>query len=125
MTFDCCCLVCRGDCSGGLCVSCSCGRCCHGHQISQRLPPSCFRLELHQNRVCGRTELESKNLLFAVATGFPAGQTPLETRVEEVVQAVADGASEIDIVINRKLALTGQWEGTNADGFGESSCSPC
>lgn len=52
-----------------------------------------------------------------MATGFPAGQTPLETRVEEVVQAVADGASEIDIVINRKLALTGQWEGT-ADGFG-------
>ncbi|XP_003972676.1 deoxyribose-phosphate aldolase [Takifugu rubripes] len=46
----------------------------------------------------------------SVATGFPAGQTPLETRVEEVVQAVADGATEIDIVINRNLALTGQWE---------------
>ncbi|CAF96743.1 unnamed protein product, partial [Tetraodon nigroviridis] len=47
----------------------------------------------------------------SVATGFPAGQTPLETRVEEVVRAVADGATEIDIVINRNLALTGQWEG--------------
>uniref|UniRef100_H3CP47 Deoxyribose-phosphate aldolase n=1 Tax=Tetraodon nigroviridis TaxID=99883 RepID=H3CP47_TETNG len=46
----------------------------------------------------------------SVATGFPAGQTPLETRVEEVVRAVADGATEIDIVINRNLALTGQWE---------------
>lgn len=46
-----------------------------------------------------------------MATGFPAGQTPLETRVEEVVRAVADGAAEIDIVINRNLALTGQWEG--------------
>lgn len=54
-----------------------------------------------------------------MATGFPAGQTPLETRVEEVVQAVADGASEIDIVINRKLALTGQWEGTTDDGVGQ------
>lgn len=53
-----------------------------------------------------------------MATGFPAGQTPLETRVEEVVKAVADGASEIDIVINRNLALTGQWEGTTADGVG-------
>lgn len=99
-----------------MCVSSSRGRCRHGHQGSQCLPPSCFRLELHQNPVCGRTELGSKNLLFAVATGFPAGQTPLETRVEEVVQAVANGASEIDIVINRKLALTGQWEGTTADG---------
>lgn len=52
-----------------------------------------------------------KHALPAVATGFPAGQTPLETRVEEVVRAVADGATEIDIVINRNLALTGQWEG--------------
>ncbi|KAM9845614.1 deoxyribose-phosphate aldolase [Aulostomus maculatus] len=46
----------------------------------------------------------------SVATGFPAGQTPLETRLQEVRMAVADGASEIDIVINRTLALTGQWE---------------
>uniref|UniRef100_A0A3P8RLZ4 deoxyribose-phosphate aldolase n=1 Tax=Amphiprion percula TaxID=161767 RepID=A0A3P8RLZ4_AMPPE len=46
----------------------------------------------------------------SVATGFPAGQTPLETRLQEVRMAVADGAAEIDIVINRTLALTGQWE---------------
>ncbi|XP_077356330.1 deoxyribose-phosphate aldolase [Festucalex cinctus] len=46
----------------------------------------------------------------SVATGFPAGQTPLETRLLEVRMAVADGATEIDIVINRTLALTGQWE---------------
>lgn len=46
-----------------------------------------------------------------MATGFPAGQTHLKTRLEEVRLAVADGASEIDIVINRTLALTGQWEG--------------
>uniref|UniRef100_A0A8C6V141 deoxyribose-phosphate aldolase n=1 Tax=Neogobius melanostomus TaxID=47308 RepID=A0A8C6V141_9GOBI len=46
----------------------------------------------------------------SVATGFPAGQTPLQTRLEEVRLAVADGAAEIDIVINRTLALTGQWQ---------------
>uniref|UniRef100_A0A3B4ZTR5 deoxyribose-phosphate aldolase n=1 Tax=Stegastes partitus TaxID=144197 RepID=A0A3B4ZTR5_9TELE len=46
----------------------------------------------------------------SVATGFPAGQTPLEARLQEVRMAVADGATEIDIVINRMLALTGQWE---------------
>ncbi|KAJ3612247.1 hypothetical protein NHX12_020523 [Muraenolepis orangiensis] len=46
----------------------------------------------------------------SVATGFPAGQTPLRARLEEVRAAVADGASEVDIVINRTLALTGQWE---------------
>ncbi|TKS86098.1 Deoxyribose-phosphate aldolase [Collichthys lucidus] len=46
----------------------------------------------------------------SVATGFPAGQTPLETRLQEVRMAVADGAAEIDVVINRTLVLTGQWE---------------
>lgn len=46
-----------------------------------------------------------------MATGFPSGQTPLETRLQEVRMAVADGAMEIDIVINRTLALTGQWGG--------------
>uniref|UniRef100_A0A672YXK5 Deoxyribose-phosphate aldolase n=1 Tax=Sphaeramia orbicularis TaxID=375764 RepID=A0A672YXK5_9TELE len=46
----------------------------------------------------------------SVATGFPAGQTPLETRLQEVRMAVDDGATEIDIVINRMLAITGQWE---------------
>jgi deoxyribose-phosphate aldolase len=46
-----------------------------------------------------------------VATGFPSGQYSLKTRLEEIRQAVADGASEIDIVINRHLALTGNWQG--------------
>lgn len=48
----------------------------------------------------------------SVATGFPAGQTHLKTRLEEVRLAVEDGATEIDVVINRTLVLTGQWEGT-------------
>jgi deoxyribose-phosphate aldolase len=43
----------------------------------------------------------------SVATGFPAGQTPLETRLEEVRLAVADGADEIDMVISRDAYLRG------------------
>ncbi|XP_058842352.1 deoxyribose-phosphate aldolase isoform X2 [Acipenser ruthenus] len=54
--------------------------------------------------------MESMGMQDKVATGFPAGQTPLKTRLEEVRLAVEDGASEIDIVINRTLALTAQWE---------------
>lgn len=46
-----------------------------------------------------------------MATGFPAGQTHLKTRLEEIRLAVEDGATEIDVVINRTLVLTGQWEG--------------
>jgi deoxyribose-phosphate aldolase len=43
----------------------------------------------------------------SVATGFPAGQTPLGTRLEEVRHAVAMGADEIDMVISREAYLTG------------------
>jgi len=46
----------------------------------------------------------------AVATGFPSGQFPLETRLREIEMAVSSGATEIDIVINRELALKGDWE---------------
>ncbi|KAM8980577.1 deoxyribose-phosphate aldolase [Sarcophilus harrisii] len=46
----------------------------------------------------------------SVATGFPAGQTHLKTRLDEIRLAVEDGAKEIDVVINRSLVLAGQWK---------------
>lgn len=48
--------------------------------------------------------------IASVATGFPSGQMPLKSRLDEIRQAVADGADEIDIVINRHYALSGQWK---------------
>ncbi|XP_037594348.1 deoxyribose-phosphate aldolase isoform X3 [Cebus imitator] len=54
--------------------------------------------------------LKALNMHDKVATGFPAGQTHLKTRLEEIRLAVEDGATEIDVVINRSLVLTGQWE---------------
>jgi deoxyribose-phosphate aldolase len=45
----------------------------------------------------------------AVSTGFPAGLSPLRTRVDEVKASVAAGAKEIDIVITRGHVLTGNW----------------
>ena len=47
----------------------------------------------------------------AVSTGFPAGLSPLATRIAEIEASVKDGASEIDIVIERHLVLTGNWQG--------------
>lgn len=46
----------------------------------------------------------------SVATGFPAGLTPLATRLEEIRYAVSEGAAEIDIVISRALVLTQEWQ---------------
>ncbi|MFI5231787.1 MAG: deoxyribose-phosphate aldolase [Gemmatimonadales bacterium] len=46
----------------------------------------------------------------AVSTGFPAGLSPLSTRIDEVKASVADGAREIDIVITRAHVLGGEWQ---------------
>lgn len=47
--------------------------------------------------------------IASVATAFPSGQAPLKTRLAEVKQAVADGADEIDMVINRGAFLAGEF----------------
>jgi deoxyribose-phosphate aldolase len=46
-------------------------------------------------------------LLASVATAFPSGLSPLELRLEETRQAVALGADEIDMVIDRGAFLAG------------------
>lgn len=45
----------------------------------------------------------------SVATGFPAGLTPLPQRLAEVKYAVKQGAREIDMVITRAHVLGGNW----------------
>ncbi|EEQ92978.1 deoxyribose-phosphate aldolase [Brucella intermedia] len=45
----------------------------------------------------------------SVATGFPAGLTPLPLRLAEITYAVEQGAHEIDIVITREHVLTQNW----------------
>jgi deoxyribose-phosphate aldolase len=47
--------------------------------------------------------------LASVATAFPSGQLPLDLRIEEVKACVADGATEIDMVINRGAYLSGRF----------------
>jgi deoxyribose-phosphate aldolase len=47
--------------------------------------------------------------IASVATAFPSGQMPLKTRLGEVRSAVADGADEIDMVINRGAFLAGEF----------------
>jgi deoxyribose-phosphate aldolase len=47
--------------------------------------------------------------IASVATGFPSGQYPLRTRLEEVRRAVREGADEIDMVIDRGAFLTGEY----------------
>jgi deoxyribose-phosphate aldolase len=46
----------------------------------------------------------------SVATAFPSGQTPIDTRLAEVAAAVKAGADEIDMVINRGAFLSGRYD---------------
>jgi deoxyribose-phosphate aldolase len=46
----------------------------------------------------------------AVSTGFPAGLSPIEQRIDEILASVDAGAREIDIVITRAHVLTGNWD---------------
>jgi len=67
---------------------------------------------VYPNRVADAVQaLKGTNIPVAsVAAGFPAGQTPLAQRLDEIKQAVRAGASEIDIVISRDLVIRGEWK---------------
>lgn len=54
-------------------------------------------------------ELKPKKIA-AVATGFPSGQYPFGTRLKEIEWISKIGCDEVDVVINRSLALDGRWE---------------
>src|SRR5256884_1768396 len=47
--------------------------------------------------------------LASVATAFPSGQAPLSVKLAETRAAVADGADEIDMVLNRGAFLSGRY----------------
>jgi deoxyribose-phosphate aldolase len=58
------------------------------------------------------TALEGTGIpVAAVSTAFPHGLAPLDSRLREIEASVADGAREIDIVIERRMVLEGDWQG--------------
>lgn len=76
-------------------------------------------LDLHAGAVCVYHNLVpvavealagSSIPVAAVSTGFPAGQTPLTTKLTEIELSTEAGATEIDIVISRAHVLTGNWK---------------
>ena len=48
--------------------------------------------------------------MASVATGFPAGLIPERIKISEINAATKNGASEIDVVINRNKVLTANWK---------------
>ncbi|MBO5938056.1 MAG: deoxyribose-phosphate aldolase [Clostridia bacterium] len=54
-----------------------------------------------------REFLADSDVLVGAAIGFPLGQTTIENKVHETRQAIADGADEIDYVINISALKSG------------------
>ncbi|MFT6735134.1 MAG: deoxyribose-phosphate aldolase [Polaribacter sp.] len=55
--------------------------------------------------------LKGSNIpVAAVSTGFPAGLSSMEIRLQEIKASVAAGATEIDIVVTRAHVLNGNWQ---------------
>jgi deoxyribose-phosphate aldolase len=73
--------------------------------------PSCAAVCVYPNMVRhARRFLGERSAVHvaSVATGFPSGQYPLRTKLEETRRAAGDGADEIDMVINRGAFLAGE-----------------
>jgi deoxyribose-phosphate aldolase len=72
--------------------------------------PSCAAVCVYPNMVRYARRFLGDNSpvkVASVATGFPSGQYPLRTKLEETRRAVNDGSDEIDMVIDRNAFLTG------------------
>ena len=58
-----------------------------------------------------RRALEGSSVrVAAVATGFPAGLSPLSERIAEIRRSLEAGAQEIDVVITRAHVFGGRWQ---------------
>ena len=74
--------------------------------------PSCAAVCVYPNMVRHARRFlgdSSPVKIASVATGFPSGQFPLRTKLEETRRAARDGADEIDMVIDRGAFLAGEY----------------
>lgn len=73
--------------------------------------PSCAAVCVYPDMVstAAATVAGSGVQVASVATGFPAGRTDLQLKLAETSQCVADGATEIDMVIDRGAFLSGNY----------------
>ena len=54
--------------------------------------------------------LTGTDVLTCTVVGFPLGATPSDVKAYETTRAIADGADEIDMVINVGMAKIGNWD---------------
>src|ERR1700759_4209284 len=74
--------------------------------------PSCAAVCVYPNLVRAAKKFlgDSRVKIASVATAFPTGLMPTKLKLQEGRPAAADGADEIDMVINRGLFLAGEYD---------------
>ena len=74
--------------------------------------------ELGVKRVCVSPSLlpvDKRGLSIVTVVGFPSGVHHAEVKAFEATRAIADGADEIDMVVNPGLVHAGDWDGLEAE----------
>ncbi len=85
-----------------------CAKARHLHDSLPDLPPVAAVCVYPTMVRVAREKLHGSPIkVAAVATGFPSGQYPLSTKLEDTKFAVEEGADEIDMVISRGHFLAG------------------
>ena len=86
-----------------------CGKALHPHAPDPTVPPAAAVCVYPALVAAAKSHVAGTPVRVAsVATAFPSGQAPLRIRLAEVRAAVADGADEIDMVLNRNAFLSGR-----------------
>jgi deoxyribose-phosphate aldolase len=86
-----------------------CQKAMHPHEDSDIPPVAAVCVYPSMVRSAKRFLAGSTVKVASVATAFPSGQMPIRTRLGEVSFAVAEGADEIDMVLNRGAFLAGEF----------------
>ncbi|UFT97822.1 deoxyribose-phosphate aldolase [Radiobacillus kanasensis] len=60
-------------------------------------------------------ELKDSGVKVCTVIGFPLGATTTETKVFETIQAIKNGATEVDMVINVGAVKNGEWDFVEKD----------
>ena len=85
-----------------------------GHLLKRNLPsiPSVAAVCVYPSMVpvAAKALAGSGIGIASVATAFPSGQAPLDVKIADTRFAVEQGASEIDMVINRGAFLSGRYQ---------------
>lgn len=59
--------------------------------------------------------LANSDVKVCTVIGFPLGENTTSIKVQETLDAIANGATEIDMVMNQSLAKSGDWQGVEQD----------